>query len=210
MNMLARRSRAYPFKPRTPEELEKIRQRFKRELVERGKPRERLTIYALRSALLQFSPGFNVNRKRHKSKAHDPDVIIRFHGEPVAEVEVTGTDKLDLRAIEERGVRVLPSKLKYAEDHDPDRYIIVAWLDRELPYSLDKAILWQTGRVLLRELDRAHVYEGPTCHYHKERYWVFPIEVFRHGDWQGLIWYILWLAGLVADSNPWALANFML
>ena len=75
---------------------------------------------------------------------------------------------------------------------------------------LRDCVLWAPGRELLRALDKGLAKElvGDVGHGVVERYHVFPLDVFSR-EWYELVSYVLWLAGELADPNPWALVNFM-
>ena len=192
-----------------------LREAYRWHRRERGAPRERLILYSLR--LLLRDNGFVVRRIRGRTQAmtpeHIPDLMVRYRGRFVASIEVTGTE-LGWEQMKLKAVFVLPSKVEYGAKAG-ERYIYAYFNDWEFPTG--EWLLWLNGRELARQADEAEargdIWTGETCHGVIERYYMIPRKKFNGGEaGRGLIslaHYIRWLAGLVPEPDPWALANFM-
>jgi len=84
-------------------------------------------------------------------------------------------------------------------------------------YPAGEWLLWMPGNELAAHAELAKLaeleWEGQTVHGVHEKFYMLPKHAFRDGEaGKGLLslaHYIRWLAGLVPDPNPLALANFM-
>ena len=194
-----------------------LRSTYKRHREEKGKPRERLVLYSLR-LLLRDERGFTIRRIPGRRQAEDPrhipDLAVFYRGRELAEVEVTGTDLAWREMILKGWIFVLPHKVEYGARLGK-RYIYAFFNDAEFPTG--EWLLWLNGQELAiqahlaREADA--IWEGKTRQGVFERYYMVPKAAFKGGQGgAGLVslaHYIRWLAGLVRDPSPTALANFM-
>jgi len=146
---------------------------------------------------------------------HPPDIVLlkywrlaarywRF----VALIEATGS-RLSLRELEERGVWVELNKYKKIEFFsEPERIVFAYVIDQRLWTLKEPWLLWIPGSALLKHRSDAWLWQGRTRWADRERYLVYPLDIFRT-SWRALLGYIRWLGGEAADPNPDNLANFI-
>ena len=183
---------------------------YRRHRRTKGKPRERLVLYSLR---LLLGPEFTVRRVPGRVQArtpkHVPDLMVFYRGRCVAEIEVTGSE-LAFHEMKISKIFVLPTKAEYGCSIGK-RYIYAYFNDAEFPTG--EWLLWLDGEELAKVVAYADKWVGETGHGVLESYYLVPKKKFNGGEaGRGLIslvHYIRWLAGLVPDPNPLALANFM-
>ena len=172
----------------------------------KGEPREALVA----SALMLELPDYDIQPVEGELQArtpfHLPDIRVFKDGKMVAEVEVTGADIPWNQMRFKNKVFVLPDKVRYAEKAG-ERYIFVFINDAHL-FGQDDWFLWLPGPDLVHEANMAELWTGRTTHGLIEQYYLIPRSKFKKA-WHELVAYIRYLAGELADPNPWALANFM-
>jgi len=173
----------------------------------KGEPRELLIASALRLEFPEFDIELIDPELQAKIPEHIPDIkVLNAKGELVAELEVTGTD-IPWSHMRLNKVFVLPSKVEYARKLG-QKYIYVYVNDGHLFSVQEPWLLWLPGPDLVRAAEFAERWTGQTSHSVVESYYLIPRKRFNT-NWYDLVAYIRYLAGELADPNPWALANFM-
>jgi len=178
--------------------------RYHREL--KGKPRELLIASALRLELPELDVELIDPELQAETDYHLPDIRVLRSSEMIAELEVTGSD-IPWRYMKLDKVFVLPSKVEYARKRG-QRYIYIYVNDGVLFSTQEPWLLWLPGPELVRAAEAAELWTGRTYHEVIERYYKIPRRKFNT-DWHDLVGYIRYLAGELANPDPWALENFM-
>ena len=178
--------------------------RYHRQL--KGKPRELLIASALRLELPELDVELIDPELQAETNYHLPDIRVLRSSEIIAELEVTGSD-IPWSQMRLAKVFVLPSKVEYARKQG-QRYIYI-YLNDGLLFSVQEPwLLWLPGPELVRAAEAAELWTGRTYHEVIERYYMIPRRKFNT-DWHNLVGYIRYLAGELANPDPWALENFM-